>query len=176
MLDAYSSALSKLERLLRWAIVVFYVLVVVLITFQVVNRFWLHLPIIWLSDLGVICFIWLGFLTASLAIRHQGHFRMSALIDSVRTGWLRMVLELFTHLCGMAMFALLVWTGWGMVKAGMREVSPGLGAPMSWAYASLFVSAVIAVCFFVELIWRVIAGRPLVPVVDPDLLEREGKV
>ncbi len=170
MLDAYSGALNRLEWLLNWIIIVFYVLVVVLITFQVVNRFWLHLPIIWLSDLGVICFIWLGFLTAALAIRHQGHFRMSALIDAIKARRPHMYLQLFAHLCGFAMFGLLLWTGWGMVTAGLREISPGLGLPMSWAYASLFVSALIAICFLVELIWREIVGRPLVPIADPDLL------
>ncbi|MEZ5796634.1 MAG: TRAP transporter small permease [Paracoccaceae bacterium] len=175
MLNAYSGVLDRLEWLLRWVIVAFYVLVVVLITFQVVNRFWLHLPIIWLSDLGVICFIWLGFLTAALAVRHQGHFRMSALIDAVGARGPRLALQLFTHFCGLAMFALLVWTGWGMVRSGLREVAPGLGAPMSWAYGSVLVSALIALVFLVELIWREILGRPLVPVADPDLAGDRGQ-
>lgn len=78
--------LDAIEAVQRAATAVLYVGVILVVTFQVLNRFWLQSPIVWTSDLSVILFIWLGFLTASTAVRHKTQFRMSALIDFVGDG------------------------------------------------------------------------------------------
>ena len=159
MLNMLERALSAVEWVLRQVILWVYVAVVVIVTFQVLNRFWLHWPIVWLSDLAIICFIWLGFLTAALAVRHHGHFRMALMLDLSGKGIVRKLLEFFSLAVGACVFGLLAWTGWEMAVRGLREVSPGLRVPMSWAYGSVPVAALIALLFLVEAALAVARGQ-----------------
>jgi TRAP-type C4-dicarboxylate transport system permease small subunit len=155
----YSRALDALERLLRLVILVFYSAIVVLVVFQVLNRFWLHIPIVWVSDLAVICFIWLGFLTAALAVRQDGHFRMSLLLDIFREGAARRALELFAVLMALTIFGLLLYTGYEMAWRGRREISPGLQMPMLWAYLAVPLSAALATLFCFERAFKEVDQR-----------------
>lgn len=151
--------LDGFEAVLRLAIFGFYLTVVAVVLFQVVNRFWLHLPIVWTSDLAVICFIWLGFLTASRAVRQQGHFRMTLSLDLLGESWGRRVLEFLAIAIGLALFGLLAVKGYGMAVRGLREISPGLQLPMFWAYLALPVSAFLALLFFLESLVKEASGR-----------------
>lgn len=137
----------------------FYIAIVAIVAFQVLNRFWLQLPIIWLSDLAIICFIWLGFLTAALAVRQNGHFRMSLLLDVLGEGSSRKYAELFAVLMAFVIFALLLYTGYEMAWRGRREISPGLQITMTWAYLAVPVSAAIALLFSCENAIKEFDGR-----------------
>jgi len=151
--------LDGLEFVLRQVIFVIYVAIVAIVTFQVINRFWLHWPIVWLSDLAIILFIWLGFLTAALAVRLNGHFRLSLMLDILGETWARRVLELFSHLLVLAIFGLMIVTGYHMARLGLREVSPGLQVTMTWAYASIPIPALFAVLFALEAAMNEITGE-----------------
>lgn len=157
-MTALSRALDGLEFVLRQVILVVYAVIVVIVTFQVVNRFWLHWPIVWLSDLAIICFIWLGFLTGGLAVRDNGHFRLSLALDLLGESRARRFLELLSVAIMLAVFGLLLVTGYEMAQRGLREISPGLQVPMTWAYASLPVAAIPALLFALELGLKELTG------------------
>jgi len=150
--------LDQLEFVLRLVIIIVYIAIVVIVTFQVLNRFWLHWPIIWLSDLAIICFIWLGFLTAGLAVRQDGHFRLSLALDLFGESWGRRLLELLTVAIMLAVFGLLLATGYEMAQRGLREISPGLQVRMTWAYASIPVAAIPAILFALEVGLKELTG------------------
>lgn len=158
-MNALTKLLDGLEAVLKAVTLVFYLTVVVVVVFQVLNRFWLHMPIVWTSDLAVICFIWLGFLTAARAVRHHGHFRMTLSLDLVGEGPLRRLLELLAIVIGMALFGLLAVKGYDMAMRGVKEISPGLQMPMIWAYLALPVSAFLALLFYVETLVKELDGR-----------------
>ncbi|MEX2631250.1 MAG: TRAP transporter small permease [Tistlia sp.] len=151
--------LDAVEAVLKVVTLGFYVAVVVVVVFQVLNRFWLHLPIVWTSDLAIICFIWLGFLTAARAVRNHGHFRMALTLDLVGDGLVRRLLELLAIGVGLALFGLLTVKGYDMAVRGLREVSPGLQVPMIWAYLALPVSAALALLFYAEKLLDELSGR-----------------
>ena len=159
MLNMLERALSAMEWVLRQVILWIYVAVVVIVTFQVLNRFWLHWPIVWLSDLAIICFIWLGFLTAALAVRHHGHFRMALMLDLSGRGVARRVLEFFSLVVGACVFGVMAWTGWEMAIRGLREIAPGLRVPMTWAYASVPLAACVALLYLLEAAVMIARGR-----------------
>ena len=156
---ALTKALDAVHVVSRMVIVCFYVAVVGIVIFQVFNRFWLQLPIVWTSDLAIICFIWLGFLTGAQAVRGNGHFRMTLCVDLAGEGKVRRALELFAILIGIGLFALLLTKGYGMAERGLREISPGLQIPMVWAYAALPVSAGLALLFYIEGFVKEISGK-----------------
>ncbi|MFW6076647.1 MAG: TRAP transporter small permease [Hyphomicrobiales bacterium] len=158
-MTAFSRLMTGVENGLRWTVLTFYIAIVALVAFQVINRFWLHISIIWVSDLAIICFIWLGFLTAALAVRRHGHFRMRLMLDLLGETRARQGLELFAVAVALAVFGLLLFTGFEMTWRGRREASPGLGLTMSWAYLALPVSAAAAVLFYIEIILKELSGK-----------------
>ena len=151
--------MDGIESLLRLVVFVIYVAIVAIVAFQVANRFWLHWPIVWLSDLAIILFIWLGFLTAALAVRLNAHFRLNLMLDLVGETWARRLLELFSHLLMLTVFGLMIVTGYQMARLGLREVSPGLQVTMTWAYASIPIPALFAVLFALEAAMNEITGE-----------------
>ena len=160
-MNAFRRALDAIEAVQRAATVVLYVLLIIIVFFQVLNRFWLRLPIVWTADLSVIIFIWLGFITASTAVRRRGHFRMSALIDLAGDGAFRRALEVLAIAVGLALFGTLVVTGSEMAVRGMREVAPGLRMPMIWAYAAVPFSCATMILFSIEHLTETLRGEPL---------------
>ena len=51
--------------------------------FQVLNRYWLHYQIIWLSDLSLFIFIGFMFLVIPLTTRQDGHTGVDVFVESV---------------------------------------------------------------------------------------------
>ena len=134
LLDAIERAQSLLTN-------VFFVLTIVAVSFQVMNRFWFQLPIVWSADLAVLCFIWLGFLSASVSVRKSGHFRVTMLLElKIMQGTGRRVLELFALAVILALSVVLVVEGTRMTISGLRETAPGLRISMAWIYGAVAVA------------------------------------
>jgi TRAP-type C4-dicarboxylate transport system permease small subunit len=146
----FSRALEVIERIQFLAVWILYVAIIILVNFQVLNRFYLHWPIVWTADLSIVLFIWLAFLSASIAIRKGTHFRMRALVDTLGNGAARRGLELFAALFVIGMTLILVREGFGQFVGGWREILPGLQIRMAWAYASIPVSMATALLFAIE--------------------------
>lgn len=145
----FSRILDLIEAALNVVTLIFYALIVIVVAFQVLNRFYLQLPIIWTADLAVVMFAWLAFLTTSKAVRRNTHFRMSALIDLLK-GKSRNFLEVFSILVGGSLALLMVIYGIEMTVDGLKEVSPGLQISMAWAYASVPICGAAMILYSLE--------------------------
>ena len=146
----FSRLLDGIEWVQRWLTVVAYVVMIAAVSFQVFNRFYLQIPVLWTAELAVVAFVWLAFLTASTAVRRNGHFRMSALIDLAGTGGIRLAFELFAIAVVLLISWLILTEGWTFAQRGLRETSPGLRIPMTWVYVSLPITAPTAILFAIE--------------------------
>lgn len=154
MLDA----IEKLQSLLTN---VFFVLTIVAVTFQVMNRFWFKLPVVWAADVAVLCFIWLGFLSASVSVRKSGHFRVSMLLELKRMqGTGRRVLEFISLAVILVLSVILVVEGTRMTISGLRETAPGLRVSMAWTYAAVPLCSLTAILFALEKVVEQLRGAP----------------
>jgi TRAP-type C4-dicarboxylate transport system permease small subunit len=155
----YSRFLDFLEACLNFVTLLMYAIVVIVVAFQVLNRFYLHLPIVWTSDLSVVLFAWLAFLTTSKAVRRNSHFRLNALVDLLK-GQSRKMLEIFSLLIGGALGVLMVIYGIEMTVDGLKETSPGLEVSMSWAYASVPICGLAMILYTVENVFLTLKEGP----------------
>lgn len=153
--------LDVIEKIQMSAIWVLYVSVIVLVNFQVLNRFYLHWPIVWTADLSIVLFIWLAFLSASIAFRKNTHFRMKVLVDMAGSGRLRQVLELFSFLVVFTLGTILAFEGIALFVQGLDEILPGLQMKMAWAYGAVPLSMITGLLFVVERVFKDVseAGR-----------------
>lgn len=142
--------LDAIEGIQKVILTVTYVMTIVVVSFQVINRFVLHWPVVWTADLAVICFIWLSLFSASQAVRHNAHFRMTILLDRQWKGAGRQVLEWLALLVMLAMSGILLAAGTMMTVEGLNETAPGLNVSMAWAYSALPIASFTALLFTLE--------------------------
>jgi TRAP-type C4-dicarboxylate transport system permease small subunit len=146
----FIKTLDAIERIQDSLVWLLYVAMIILINFQVLNRFYLHWPIVWTADLSIVLFVWMGFLTSSNAIRRGTHFRMNLLVDLFSRGVTRKAFELFAILCVFILTAVLLREGLNMFYQGLKEISPGLQTTMAWSYAAIPISMFTSFLFTVE--------------------------
>lgn len=158
-MELYRKALDQVEKAQSAFTSLFYVLTIVVVSFQVVNRFILHWPVVWTADFAVICFVWLGFLCASQSVRKSAHFRMTILLERNWKGSGRRALEMLSVLVILGLSGILLVEGWKITAEGLRETSPGLNVSMAWAYAAIPVSSFTALLFGIEKLIEQIQGR-----------------
>jgi TRAP-type transport system small permease protein len=142
--------LDGIEKVQNAILTVVYIMTIVVVSFQVINRFVLQWPVVWTADLAVVCFIWLGFFAASQAVRANAHFRMAVLLERKWKGSGRQALEWIALLATAAMSVILFVAGLMMTIDGLHETAPGLNVSMAWAYSAVPVSSFTALLFAIE--------------------------
>ena len=151
--------LDFIETVQRWLTVVFFFATLVVVGFQVLNRLVMQWPVLWTVDVSVFCFIWLALLSASCAVRANGHFRVSALIDlHCLAGMPRRWLEVLALAAVGTLSCVLMVLGMDFAWAGMHEQSPGLAMPMFWSYLSVPLCSATALLFVLEKLWLLARG------------------
>jgi TRAP-type C4-dicarboxylate transport system permease small subunit len=158
-MEIYRKVLDQMDKVQSKLIYLFYVLIVVVVSFQVLNRFILKWPVVWTSDFAVICFVWLGFLCASQAVRKSGHFRMSVLLERNWKGDGRRVLELIALVVVLGLSAIMLLAGVTITMEGLNETSPGLNVSMAWAYLAVPFCSLTSLLFAFEKLIEEIHGR-----------------
>lgn len=117
--------------------------IVVVVLIQVVSRL-AKAPVSWSEELTRALFIWMVFLGMASSMRSADAARITILLERVR--WLRrLALPIYVAGC-LAFFALMFWTGLGMVRQQlmMNETIATLAWP-SWVIGAVMpVSAVVA--------------------------------
>lgn len=125
------------------------VLLILVVFGGVLLRYIFRLPLVWGEELALFTFIWLAFLSASVAVRRKAHFRMSALLDHLpqrARAWAETgTLTLMGVLTGF-----LVYQGILLAVGGLRETAPGLQVPMTWVYTAVPFSAISMAVFLAE--------------------------
>lgn len=145
------SFLKKLDRNAeRWALLVFYVMVVVTMAIEVLRREIFAYSSIWGEEIVRYSFIYLAWIGAAAAVRERAHIRIDVLMHYVGPR-MKALLYIFGDL---VMFAVaLIALYWSfetvMVSAKFGSVSHGLRVSMVW-----FLLAVPA--GFSLMIWRLI--------------------
>jgi len=122
-----------------------YVLIVVLailLTFQVFNRYVFHETFVWLEEIVRLSFVWMIYFAVAGAARANAHIRVG-LIDLILPPAAIRVLTVFADVISIGFCVTVVWFGIQLVESSHRygSVSPVTDVPMSLVYS------VIPVCF-----------------------------
>lgn len=169
--------LDFVETVQRWLTVAFFFATLVVVGFQVINRLVMQWAVLWTVDISVFCFIWLALLSASCAVRANGHFRVSALIDlPCLAGMPRQWLEVLALAAVGALSFVLMVLGMQFAWAGLHEQSPGLAMPMFWSYLSVPLCSATALLFVLEKLWLLWRGDDRAATQEPVLVAQvEGR-
>lgn len=108
----------------------------ILIILQVISRFVINLPLTWSEELSRYLMIYIVFLGASLAMRHNKLISIELLPETL-TGNKRKFVIILVMIISIIFFAILFLQGIDMLPLVQMQSSPGLQLSMAIPYASI---------------------------------------
>ena len=124
----------------------------------VFSRYVLHATFQWYDEVARLCFVWMVFLGAAVAVRRGAHFRLHLLIDRFGPR-LRRVTDLGVALLVLLFGVVLVAGGVAMYPVARRQVTDSLELSMLWFHGALPVGGALMILFSLPHLWRLLRTR-----------------
>jgi len=131
-----------------------------MISFQIMNRVWLRLDVMWINDLALFIFIFFVFFAIVLTTREDGHTSVDMLIDSLfaKKPLHKAVYVLCTRILCILTIAVFLFPAYYFALSAYRYPQPGNLVRWfneSWLIESLFVTMILSL---MHLVYNVIRG------------------
>lgn len=146
--------LGALEKLLRVAVAALVLAIVVLVVAQVIFRYAVQEPIVWSEQFTTLCYQWLSFLGAALAVRYRAHFGVDFVVRLLGPRF-RTSLEWLEHVVVWLLALFMVVYGWRIVESSALQMYPTLPFSVGTGYLVLPISGVL----FILMDWAVLLER-----------------
>jgi len=119
----------------------------------VFSRYVMQATFRWYDEVARLCFVWIIFLGAGIAVRRRLHFRMHLVIDRLVPGARRVAERLIT-LIVIAFGAILVAGGIRIAPIAHRQVTDALEVSQLWFFGALPVGGALMIFFALSQLWR----------------------
>jgi len=124
----------------------------------VYSRYVMHATFQWYDEVARLCFVWMIFLGAAVAVRRGAHFRLHLLVDRLGPAGRRRV-DLIDTLIVIAFATVLVAGGIAILPVARRQVTDALEISMVWFYGALPVGGTLMILFALPQLWKLLRGR-----------------
>ncbi len=158
--DGKSSSFVLIDYLAKAAefvMVTLTFLMIVLVTYQVFERYVLHYTPPWSEELAVYSMIWFGMLGIAIGVRTKSHMSLHFFADKLPY-FMQNTLELVKHILILIYVGVLIYEGINMVQLTMTQNSSVMGIPVGFVYLALPVSAILITTFVLESLVQFIAN------------------
>lgn len=126
-------SVNVIRRLVEYAIVALFVILIAAVFFQVVARYVFNQPPAWSEELARYCQVWIIILASSICLRKGSHLAVDYL-GRILSSRMRFRLQgLLYALIGVYVGVVTV-SGVRLMLVGHYQVSPALQLNMSWVY------------------------------------------
>ncbi|HZO01305.1 MAG TPA: TRAP transporter small permease [Burkholderiales bacterium] len=130
------------ERALRAVVAALVVTIATMVAAQVVFRYAVQEPIVWSEEFTTLCYQWLSYLGAALAVRYRAHYGVDLVVRFLGPRW-RSALEWLEHAVVWSLGAFMVVYGWRIVEASALQMYPTLPFSVGTGYLVLPISGVL---------------------------------
>ncbi len=160
-----------LDRLLTWACVVLFAVLVVDVTWQVFTRQVLDQPSTWSEELAKYLFIWLGLFASALVFGERGHIAVDFAVKKLPAK-AQVVVSVLIQLSILVFTALvLIWGGFRVVDLAWEQNLTGLPVNVGPLYLALPISGVLIALYTLYHLVRILTGAErAVEDAEPDVL------
>jgi len=126
------------RNLERWALLVFYSMLVITMAVEVLRREVFSYSSVWGEEIVRYAFIYLVWIGAAAAVRERAHIRIDVIFE-ICTPRVKSLLYLFGDLVTLVVACIALYYSWESLMVSLKygSVSHGLRVPMTW-----FLSAV----------------------------------
>ena len=132
--------------LLEWVCLALMVALVGDVFLGVWSRYIMQATFRWYDEVARLCFIWIIFLGAAVAVARRLHFRMHLVVDRFGPR-LRLAVERLVTLSVIAFGGVLVAGGIRMAPIAHRQVTDALEISQLWFFAALPVGGALMILF-----------------------------
>ena len=117
--------------------------------FQVCSRYIFQTPITFSEEIARFLFIWMSFLGAAIAMKHDKHIRLDLLQERMRPD-LRLLVAICVFLLIFCFSALVCVQGLKLSFATTRQIAPVSRIPMAYIYLIVPISALFMGCYAIR--------------------------
>ena len=122
------------------------------------SRYVMRATFQWYDEVARLCFVWMIFLGAALAVRYGGHFRLHLFIDRLSARARRRV-DIIVMLIVIAFACVLLAGGVAIAPLARRQVTDSLEISMLWFYGALPVGGALMIVYAVPQLWPLLRQR-----------------
>ncbi|MDW7661918.1 MAG: TRAP transporter small permease [Bacillota bacterium] len=169
---ALDKILIPLNKLIRILMIFSFSAMVALIFTQIIYRYVLTRPIPWAEEAARYFFVWATFLGASVAVRTKAHTGVDFFLNRVPEK-VRKMMVLLSYIASIIFLGFISRYGLSISLRVMRQTSPALQLPMTYAYIAIPIGAFLMLLNFVYLLAKEIENQRSE---TPDLLDVVGGV
>ena len=144
--------------LIDWICLGLMAILVVDVFLGVWSRYVLHATFQWYDEVARLCFVWMVFLGAAVAVRRGAHFRLHLLVDRLGPR-LRRATDLVVALLVAVFGGVLVAGGIAMYPLARRQVTDSLELSMLWFYGALPIGGALMILFSLPHLRRLLLSR-----------------
>jgi TRAP-type C4-dicarboxylate transport system permease small subunit len=116
------------------------------------SRYVMRATFQWYDEVARLCFVWMIFLGAAVAVRRGGHFRLHLVIDRLGATARRRV-DIVVTLIVIAFAGVLLAGGIAIAPLARRQVTDSLEISMLWFYGALPVGGALMIVFALPQLW-----------------------
>lgn len=140
---------SFLDIVLSKLIIFVFLLMVILVFFQVINRFIFHIPVPWTEEFSRYIFVWLSLLGTAKAFYKKGHIAMD-IIDNVVKGKGKKYLNILVYILCLIFFMVMVIYGSRWVFSCKGTICQSVKLDLVYIYIVLPVSFLVMILYVLE--------------------------
>lgn len=137
-----------IEGLFRYISIALMTVLIVTVSTDVFVRNVLRKPIIWSTEVALICFIWAIFIGSAIAVRHRRHY----VVEVIPMHWVKtnIALDIVADLASFALLYIMVISGINFTKMGMIRYTTSLALPQAVMYVAIPVCGFAMTLFNIE--------------------------
>jgi len=142
--------INKIEKMTEYLLEILLILLVIIVFFQVLNRFILHIPAAWTEEIGRFIFVWTSATGIALALRKKAHIGLDIIVDTFPKA-LRKIIQLISQIIMLAFYLITLY--WGSIWSyyGLLESTNSLQwMPMFYIYVAIPFSALLLTIFSLD--------------------------
>jgi TRAP-type C4-dicarboxylate transport system permease small subunit len=156
---AVQAAVDGLDLGSRWVIIAAFAVMVVVVSLQVLFRYFLNFSLDWADEVGRLTFVWTAFLGVPHGVKigaHVGIDFVAKLLPPAPLAWLFR----FCCVACAALTAVVAWQSLVMARETWDQLMPVLDFSTGWFYVAIAASGAHCVVHFALLAWD---HEPILP-------------
>jgi TRAP-type transport system small permease protein len=146
-----SGFMDYLAQVVEFVMILLTVAMVVLVSYQVFERYVLHYTPPWSEELAVYLMIWFGIIGIAAGVRRETHMSLHYFADKLPLRVQR-ACDYIKYALILIYMSVLTNEGINMVQLTMPQKSAAMGLPVGFVYLALPVSTALILLFTVELL------------------------
>jgi len=155
MISFISKLSDGINAVMEKITIVFIIILTILTSIGVINRFVFNQPLVWQYETTVVIFAWVVFLGVGIAFKKGGHVQLDFVINATPEKYKRHLL-IFIKLIVMLFLFIVVKDGIEIIKNTASQKYQTINLSTAWFYASFPVNALISLIHLLDALLKLL--------------------